>query len=1165
MITGTFTTAVGDISITMDDGGAGAYVEVSKLGNLKYEFDQTPDSVQIDRTIALYSYIQVVFESLTESSEDLYTRLVDATDTTPINCTLSIDNFGVDTFDFSFELKQENIDYNEKEGTVAVRFTPKIDKEVTISNVVRSVTNYDYRPLQRDSDSLSITNLNCLPVVDFLDKGMQTMFGNSFDAFIKPSKNASNVSYFKSNATWSDNDPGLVIVDSGDVVFPNNENTYGDPVELATTANVTANTVYSLYNIDVIAGTQDVLETTTYKVEATDILNEFPVGSAIGWFFNDEIRPPIRIARSQSTQNIVVSVPFFNQFTTAYTGTPPANIDNQFLTGGRIFAYTPAVNTKVSDTIKELAGIEGSIYGTGFSKNFYVHRLSDNDTEYVTLNYDLVSEIKQKKLNKFLQATVVRQVADYDNNGFDQFGQIPTTSEQSIRLPNVKGAGAFVRGNENASKSLEINLAPVYPYLNKASKSSGNYISVSLDTIASETSLERSITSAGSRAYSQALNQESGGLKIELTYLDALALKPYELFQFDSTAPEKYQNKQYRITSISYDFIKNESKIVGYQINSLATPVVEQPVTPPVTPPDDGNEGEGDNEQTTLNLLYKPGWNFISNPTQETIDVIDVFGNDYVTSSLYQYAGGYINDGTTDSLPSNTNASLNERSPGYVVKLKDDIVPTYYSWPGEVNDSNVTNIQIYQGWNLIGSLGVPSIIQSNSSNGAGINPNTIFRFDGSYITAGTTILPGFSHWVYSSNNGAVDLIVSQSGVLSVNLQNEFKQVQINEDDVSVSVYFDGTNTNTNVNIQEAFLPPPIGSTFDVRINADETNTALRDLRAVESNTINIDVQQIDSATTLNISPSIFYYVSGATDASPSHTTDVYTSLSGYSLACSCSIYETGSLYYTTGPAPLENFQATFLDGDKIITAQNIVESTPVDVPITTTRIQLKPMGADIKLPVRARDIANDDYVLTAKYDRVGTAQTGDASETVIKDSLFGVYDTDNDYKIEIGYRTNVAPVPQIFLDDTARNTSGANSLTISYDSIGLTTLTDGNWLVKNGAVTHEYSTIEETVELASFATNQDDYSIGKGTVFTIQTSASPSAEITGIAGGVDGRIIHLTNRGNRNIVFVNDSSNSSAANRFYFFRSLDLLIEQWNTISLRYVGGSINRWIRQEG
>jgi len=254
-----------------------------------------------------------------------------------------------------------------------------------------------------------------------------------------------------------------------------------------------------------------------------------------------------------------------------------------------------------------------------------------------------------------------------------------------------------------------------------------------------------------------------------------------------------------------------------------------------------------------------------------------------------------------------------------------------------------------------------------------------------------------------------------------------------------------------------------------------------------------------------------------------------------------------------------------LDGDKIITAQNIVESTPVDVPITTTRITLQPMGANIKLPVRARDIANDDYVLTAKYDRVGTAQTGDASETVIEDSLFAVYDTDNDYKIEIGYRTNIAPVPQIFLDDTAKDSSGANNLQLQYDEISMGSLSDGSYLQNTTTVVHDLNTEEQVVELASFASNQDDYNIGRGTVFTIQTSATPSADITGIAGGVDGRIVHLINRGSRDIIFRHDDSNSAAANRFYFARSGNPIIEEWQTISLRYVAGSINRWIRQEG
>ena len=520
MITGTFTTAVGDISITIDDGGAGAYVEVSKLGNLKYEFDQTPDSIQIDRTIALYSYIQVVFLSLTESSEDLYTRLVDATATTPIDCTLSIDNFGVDTFDFSFELKQENIDYNEKEGTVAVRFTPKIDKEVTISNVINSVTNYKFEvaPVaSENSDVLTGINVNCLPVEDYLDASMQSLFGNSFESFIKLSKNSSNVSYFRGYDNWTSPSTGYVIVDPADLPLPFNNETIQEPEELSTTANVSLHQVQNGAQVN-----------TYYYVEASNILNEFPVGTAIGWFDDNsnDINGPKRIIRGfSSTSNIVVAGeinnvdPGFN-----LPDTPPV----QIVTNGRIFAYDSNLNQVANDSIKELAGIEGSIYGAGFSKNFYVHRLSDNDTEYITLKYDLVTEIKQKKLNKFLQATVVRQIADYENEGIPNFGQIPKIEgqENPFRMPNLKGAGAFVRGNENATKSLEINLAPVYPFLNKATKTGTRFVNLTDDTAI----LERAITSAGALSYAQSLNQQSGGLKIEFTYLDALALKPYEVF-----------------------------------------------------------------------------------------------------------------------------------------------------------------------------------------------------------------------------------------------------------------------------------------------------------------------------------------------------------------------------------------------------------------------------------------------------------------------------------------------------------------------------------------------------------------------------------------------------------------------------------------------------------
>ena len=960
---------------------------------------------------------------------------------------------------------------NEKEGTVAVRFTPKIDKEVTISNVINSVTNYKFETAKTaedavdGSDNLTGVNVNCLPVEDYLDVSMQSLFGNSFDSFIKLSKNSSNISYFRGYDNWISPSTGYVIVDPADLPLPFTNETIQEPKELSTTANVSLHQVQNGAQVN-----------TYYYVEASNILNEFPVGTAIGWFDNNsnDINGPKRIIRGfSSTSNIVVAGginnvdPGFN-----LPDTPPV----QIVTNGRIFAYDSNLNQVANDSIKELAGIEGSIYGTGFSKNFYVHRLSDNDTEYITLKYDLVSDIKQKKLNKYLQDVVVRQVADYENENIPNFGQIPKVEgqEDPFRMPNLKGAGAFVRGNENATKSLEINLAPVYPFLNKATKTGTRFVNLTDDTAI----LERAITSAGALSYAQSLNQQSGGAKIEFTYLDALALKPYEVFQFDSTASEKYQNKQYRITSIAYDFVKNEIKVVGYQISDLATPVVREPgpgeeIPKPVQPP------------SGAEVTYNVGWNMISNPTTtNSLGFGTVFGEDIVKGTTYLYTGSY-------EVASFMQAPTFGK--GYWVYFKDEAFGTEterdYEYPGEIFDSNVT-IDVAQGWNLIPSLGVPTYPVSNTAN---ILAGTIFEFNGTYVQK-NVLQPGKGYWVNVDQAGDIKLNNEGVPVNPVNLNQEFRRADIATGSATQSVFFDGTNSNTNVNIQQAFLPPPIGSTFDVRINQDETNTALRDLRAVESNTINIDVQQIDSATTLNISPSIFYYVSGAVDASPSHTTNVYTSLSGYSLACSCSIYETGSLYYTTGPAPLENFQATFLDGDKIITAQNIVENSPVDVPITTTRIQLKPMGADIKLPVRARDIANDD---------------GEILDTVaIAGSTGAVGD-------RIQYLNSSGELTEL-------RTAGVADF------------------------------IQTVVSRPEFSSKQNNVP-SKGQVLLMSydgTGGLTDNEISGFTAGTAGKLLRVINVGSNSIRLSANDTGSSAGNRIL---GSDVLLGQYESATLMYV------------
>jgi hypothetical protein len=390
--------------------------------------------------------------------------------------------------------------------------------------------------------------------------------------------------------------------------------------------------------------------------------------------------------------------------------------------------------------------------------------------------------------------------------------------------------------------------------------------------------------------------------------------------------------------------------------------------------------------------------------------------------------------------------------------------------------------------------------------------------------------------------------------------NNYKKIRINSGGERV-LYFDGSGASGT-------LFPAFADTFDVRINQDDLTN--RDLLVTDDTTARVDVQGLNGEPIIRIDLKVYSYQlldeiedDGGTDADEDYSHSVYDSLSGYSLACSCSQSKTSVLYAGTGSFPAEDYQIVFTDGDKIITGIETETGVWNLIPPKTSRIEIKPFVTAVKLPVRAKDIANDDKKLTAVYDRLGTSIASTGGETLIEDQLVAVYDTDNDYKIEIGYRTAVTPVPQIFLDDTAKGSSGANSLQIEYDGIDLTSLSDGSYSLDPTKVQHDLNTEEQVVELSSFASNQNDYNIGRGTVFTIQTSATPSADITGITGGTDGRIIHLINRGNTDIIFRHDDSNSAAANRFYFTGSSDPLIEQWQTISLRYVAGSINRWIRQ--
>lgn len=88
--------------------------------------------------------------------------------------------------------------------------------------------------------------------------------------------------------------------------------------------------------------------------------------------------------------------------------------------------------------------------------------------------------------------------------------------------------------------------------------------------------------------------------------------------------------------------------------------------------------------------------------------------------------------------------------------------------------------------------------------------------------------------------------------------------------------------------------------------------------------------------------------------------------------------------------------------------------------------------------------------------------------------------------------------------------------------------------------------------------NQNDYNpTGVATAAVLQLSSDASRTITGLAGGAEGRVVSVINIGSQPIVLSDESTSSSAANRFALGANLTVAAKQ--AAMLRYDGTAV-RW-----
>lgn len=124
--------------------------------------------------------------------------------------------------------------------------------------------------------------------------------------------------------------------------------------------------------------------------------------------------------------------------------------------------------------------------------------------------------------------------------------------------------------------------------------------------------------------------------------------------------------------------------------------------------------------------------------------------------------------------------------------------------------------------------------------------------------------------------------------------------------------------------------------------------------------------------------------------------------------------------------------------------------------------------------------------------------------------------------------------------------------------VGVAGSTD-NASVTGSAVTTESTLVASSVlSPAQITADQNDYApTGHATAFAFLLTSDAARNITGLAGGVEGRLIHIHNDGAQNIVLVAGSVASTAANRFVCPGGVDFTLNGDDSVMLQYLS---SRW-----
>ena len=542
MITGTFHSLAGEIKVEIDADSSPHTVEIVNFGNLKYEFDLTPETVSIDRLQALYSRLKLTIYQLSDSGVDLYDLIVSEASGGAIPVDVE-----VDSYKFKFKLNFNGISFSETERLIELELEPNADESITSNEASTFTENF----------KIDGEEFPCVGVLTWIGDALRAIYDNGFDNILEPTVIGTSVfhSDFSYLTTTDLKEEGILgRYPIGFWMLKLEDTDFDKFLE-----------PYTPQGRAVVRVAEESNEITGIGTRFTDLKrgDKLTITFETEEFWRDTLVGVVDTVISDEELTLISSYHFDD---------PPEEYPEPAFCLSRDWQVEPRVPVSNGSALKaliDIAGFEGALFGCGFSKNFYVNRLRTADIVNVPWD-DIITAERQSFFNR-LADSFVENIIDHNNEGFEQFGQIANN------VPNLIRAGTLYVTRQATTSTLEVSVAPGYPYMCKGvydgSDVKGDYEfrSDPSTTWSNDKALEKAVSERGITAYMESLSSQEAKLVAEFEVFGFDSIKPWQIIRLTG-APPVYQNKLFRPTSLDYNAVNDTVKVKAYEVEVMIEP-----------------------------------------------------------------------------------------------------------------------------------------------------------------------------------------------------------------------------------------------------------------------------------------------------------------------------------------------------------------------------------------------------------------------------------------------------------------------------------------------------------------------------------------------------------------------------------------------------------------